>query len=160
VNILENINISDSQTELYITTIHGIKSALANIGEINLSQIALELEKAARQKNLELLLNETPAFINMLKSLIVKYKPAEDTENASDNDSISEENRLFLHKKLAVIITACDAYDKKSAKTAIDEIKSLEWPKHIKSLIKDISVHLLHSEFSEIAQLIDKFLKN
>ena len=161
VNILENCNISDLQTELYITTVHGIKSALANIGEKELSIVAFELESAARQRNLIFLSERTPAFVNALKMLVTKYKSAEDNnDDISGGDSVSEENNVFLHEKLNIIKTAGAAYDKKAAKAAIDELKTKTWPKQINAIINNITVHLLHSDFTDIDELIDKFFSD
>ena len=165
VKNLENTAISDSEMESYIITVHGMKSALANIGEKELSGIAFNLEDAARRRDLELLTNETPSFIHALKSLVAKLKSIEDNTNdiadkssGPEENSDLKENRIFLHKKLIEIKTACAALDKKSAKTALNDLKAKTWPRQINIILNDITAHLLHSEFTEITELVDKFV--
>ena len=66
--------LDDQDMETYITAVHGLKSALANIGETELSAEAFKLEKAGRERNIALLSSETPEFLKALGLLIEKYK--------------------------------------------------------------------------------------
>jgi PAS domain S-box-containing protein len=65
-------NLPDADIELYTTTVHGIKSALANIGETELSSAAYELEKAGDQGELDKIASQTPGFADSLRELIEK----------------------------------------------------------------------------------------
>jgi len=159
VNILENIKINDSEIESFITAVHGIKSALANIGEIELSGIALKLENAGRERDYKILSSAAPMFINTLKTLIANFKSVEDSSEFSVEETVSDGDKTFLNEKLAEIQKACAVFDKKTSKTALDCLKAKIWPKHINEVLNDIAVHLLHSEFSEIAELADVTLK-
>ena len=152
VNILNNINLDDFEIESYITTIHGMKSALANIGEIELSAFAKKLEYAGRDRNFELLYGETQSFINALKYLIKKYKPREN----NTREEIPPEDISYLREKLYEIKTACLELEKKAAKTLLNELKTKSWSGYIYDLLDKISVHLLHSEFKEITELVDE----
>jgi CheY-like chemotaxis protein len=64
----------------YITAVHGMKSALANIGEAELSGVALRLQKAGKERNLAVITEETPAFLDALRFLIDKYQPTHNDE--------------------------------------------------------------------------------
>ncbi|MCL2721626.1 MAG: transporter substrate-binding domain-containing protein [Treponema sp.] len=67
-------NLNDEELEMYTITVHGIKSALANIGENKLSDEALKLEQAGDNHDFNIIVNETPAFIDALQSLLnIKY---------------------------------------------------------------------------------------
>ncbi|MCL2765697.1 MAG: response regulator [Treponema sp.] len=70
VNPRVNPNLNDEELELYVITVHGIKSALANISENKLSDDALKLEQAGNNRNFAVIVNETPAFIDALQSLL------------------------------------------------------------------------------------------
>ena len=72
VNVLENTTLTDSDIDLYVTTVHGLKSALINVDERELSHTAFRLESAGKQRNYELLRDETPEFIYALKTLASK----------------------------------------------------------------------------------------
>jgi len=72
MNVLENMTLSDSDIAEYITTVHGLKSALLNVCENELSHTAFRLESAGKQRNYKLLENETPEFIEALRFLTHK----------------------------------------------------------------------------------------
>jgi signal transduction histidine kinase/FixJ family two-component response regulator/HPt (histidine-containing phosphotransfer) domain-containing protein len=135
--------------ESYKITVHGMKSALANIGETELCETARRLEQAAIEKNLAAMSQETPAFTDALKSLIKKLSPAKDTNDTH----ITEEDAAYLREKLLEIKTACQTIDKKTAKAAVKDLKQKEWPRGINDVLDEISVHLLHSDF-EKAQVL------
>ncbi|MCL2479702.1 MAG: ATP-binding protein, partial [Treponema sp.] len=60
----------NDDVQMYIISVHGIKSALANIGEKELSAFALKLEQAGKQSNIDMIKGETPAFLEALRALV------------------------------------------------------------------------------------------
>ncbi|MDR2594369.1 MAG: response regulator [Fibromonadaceae bacterium] len=62
--------ISDEDIQLYAVTAHGIKSALINIGNTELSQLALTLEKAGKAKDKDIIKQQTQELIDALKKII------------------------------------------------------------------------------------------
>jgi len=75
INVLEGLYakinaLGNEDIELYEVTVHGVKSALSNINQTALSETALRLEQVATDKNLAAMANETPAFLNALKSFV------------------------------------------------------------------------------------------
>ena len=63
-------DLNDEELELYTITVHGMKTALANIGENKLSDDALKLEQAGDNRDFNGIVNKTPAFIDELKLLL------------------------------------------------------------------------------------------
>lgn len=53
---------------------HGMKSALANMGEAELSAVAKSLEQAAQGGDVEFILKETPGFMKALKCYAEKLE--------------------------------------------------------------------------------------
>jgi len=155
INILSNINldtINDKEIELYIITIHGIKTALANIGENELSRFALKLEQAGREQNLTVILNETKIFTNTLQRLIEKLKiPA---QSASEQDEESCEDMAYLNEKLKLVKEACLFFNKKGAKEALNDLKQKRWSAKITAVLDDITVLLLHGEFEKVTEIV------
>jgi signal transduction histidine kinase/FixJ family two-component response regulator len=150
VQILDSVIISrfrkTDDVSMFIINIHAMKSALANIGEKDLSNEALRLEQAGRERNIDMIMNETPAFINALKDVIKKVKPVEAVDEILE---ISADDQLFLSDKLQIIQASCADYNKKTAKEALIEINSKKWTREISQKLNVISEHLLHSEFDE-----------
>ena len=155
--IIKNNVKTESELHLYIINVHAMKSALANIGENELSVIASKLEQAGRDKELNIILSETDAFLINLKAAIEKIKPKEDENEPSED---SNESLVYLQQKLAVIREACSSFDKKTVKNTLNELRDKTWSHKNRELLNIISEHLLHSEFDDIANLVYQIYKN
>jgi HPt (histidine-containing phosphotransfer) domain-containing protein len=134
-----------------------MKSALANIGEIELSAVARKLEEAGRKQKTTFILEETPAFLTALRTVVEKFvlnKDSVDNETAND---ISYDDKIWLLEKLAVIQEACAEYDKKAAKDALAHLRQKKWPHSINELLDSIAEHILHSEFAETVDITEKY---
>ena len=150
--------------QLYTINVHGIKSALANIGEKELSDFAYKLEKAGRDNNVEVLKNETPVFLEALNALVERIKPKETDDDSVSGGDIMDMNaddvRSFLLEKLLIIKKACIDFDKKTAKGTIAELREKTWPKQTREMLSAIAEYLLHSEFEEVITIVDEYAKN
>ena len=154
-DILENIlknNFNEADDLLkFIINVHAMKSSLANIGEGELSNKAMELEQAGRDQNIKLILNGLPEFLLSLRHVIDKLKPSD--EIMEDIKVNNEDDLAFLKEKLQAIQAACESFNKKSAKEILAQVKEKTWTKAIREKLGAISEHLLHSEFEEAAAI-------
>ncbi|MCL2719775.1 MAG: ATP-binding protein [Treponema sp.] len=143
---------------IFIINIHAMKSALANIGENDLSNKASELEQAGRDQNTGLILTSLPGFLKSLQDVIDKHKTEDD--NTDDIDVVlNDSDYLFLREKLQLIESSCKSYNKKTAKEALTSLKEKKWTRSIKEKLSLIAEHLLHSEFDETANIANELLK-
>jgi len=147
---------NDEDVHMYIINIHAMKSALANIGEHELSAVALRLEQAGRENDINVMKAETNAFIDGLHAVITKIKP-KDADNEPGEDT--EEALAFLREKLLVVSESCAAFEKKAAKNALNELREKTWSHNIREMLNNIAESLLHSEFDNAAAIADKFIK-
>jgi CheY-like chemotaxis protein len=158
VRVLEAISINNCRRvddiPLLVINVHSMKSALANIGETDLSNSALIIEQAGKDHDIDHILTMLPSFIESLHSIIGKLRPDEDS-----SDDITDYDRPFLQEKLLALKEACASYDKKAAKAGLSELKQKQWPRSIKEQLNAISESLLHSEFEEAASLAGKLVK-
>ena len=139
----------------FIINIHAMKSALANVGEAELSDFAKTLEQAGRNNNINLILSELPVFIDSLKNVIEKFKPEDDA--AEEEETVNMDNeRPYLLEKLQTFISACESMDKKTAKAALTELREKAWPRQVKEQLSAIAELLLHSDFAEAAEAAKK----
>jgi len=149
--LLENNFKRQDDLQNYIIKVHSMKSALNNIYEPGHAILAGNLEKAGLQKNISLIKNETPVFLEALETLIKKYKKDEkDTDVYPDDHKLSAEDAKFLWEKLSIIKSSCGTFDRKAAKSALEDLRQKIWPRKINNNINEISVHLLHSAFKTI----------
>jgi CheY-like chemotaxis protein/HPt (histidine-containing phosphotransfer) domain-containing protein len=149
----------DEDLQNYTITVHSMKSALANIGETELSDFARNLEHAGRERNIAVLSGETPIFLNLLRALIEKIRPKDDSgDEAADADT--DEARAFLNEKLLDIQVACDENNKRAAKDALIELREKTWPRRVRDLLSTIDGHLLHSEFEEVSHVVADYVSS
>ena len=142
---------------MFIINIHAMKSALANVGENELSDEAFRLEQAGREKDIKIVLNDIPAFLEKLYEIIYKFEEKEEKlrkQNAGEKGDVE-----FLKDKLLEIRIACDVFDKKAAKDLLAMIKEKSWDNSIDKCLSDIAGFLLHSEFDEASNVINNFLQ-
>jgi signal transduction histidine kinase/CheY-like chemotaxis protein/HPt (histidine-containing phosphotransfer) domain-containing protein len=146
----------------YVISVHSMKSALANIGEYELSGFALNLEQAGRAKNISLIMNETSKFLEKLEDVIKRIKLKEDTGVINDaENSAAKENsdidKVNLREKLRVIRTACGENDGVSANNILSELRLKEWPRYTKDLLDTIAEDLSNNDFDEVIKLIEDY---
>ncbi|MCL2219930.1 MAG: ATP-binding protein [Chitinispirillia bacterium] len=145
--VVKRENLNETDVDSYITIVHGMKSALANIGERRLSGTAFRLELAGKARDFTVMSKETPPFVDEIRTLIAMFKPAEEFGDAE----ISVEDETLLREKLRTIKEACEAFDTKTANAALSDLKQKIWPGRVNKVLNDISAHLLHSSFEEAA---------
>ena len=84
IKALEVINekhgvFSDEDMCTYIINVHGMKSALANVGRMELSAAAMKLEVSGRSGDTAIIASELPAFIDSLRALVTELSPKKET---------------------------------------------------------------------------------
>ena len=145
---------SESEIKTYVIHVHGIKSALANVGNLELSSVARRLEQLGRAGDTGRILSETPAFVSSLKAYVKEIAPR---RGGGGDAAVSEEDILFLREKLLAIKAAGEEYDTDVAEAALEDLRSFSWPRRTDALLDSLSEMLLHSDFDIIAEAVDKF---
>ena len=153
--ILKNNFQEENDLQLFVINIHAMKSALANIGESELSATAGKLEQAGRDNEINVMLSEAGFFIENLRKVIEKYRPKEDESALLAEDS--DEMLDYLREKLSVIKSACLVLGKKNIKAALNELNEKKWSQKTKAFLDKTGEYLLHSEFDKIIALVDEF---
>jgi len=139
----------------YIINVHGIKSALANIGKMDLSAIAMKLEAAGREGKIDMITSETPDFLSLLRAYVEELIPCDETEIVEETD----EDKEYLLEKLLAVKSACEEYDENTADEALLELREKTWSQQTSELLGEVAELLLHSDFDEITEAINKFVE-
>jgi signal transduction histidine kinase/DNA-binding NarL/FixJ family response regulator/HAMP domain-containing protein/HPt (histidine-containing phosphotransfer) domain-containing protein len=142
----------DENLDMYVILAHGMKSALANVGENDLSKSALRLEQAGRDKDMATITAETPAFLAALREVVKKLDPGEENQGgeAAGEDA---DSRSYLREKLLAVKAACEAYDIDTVESALAELRQKTWSRQTREALDSVAGHLLHSDFEEAAGL-------
>ncbi|MCL2245146.1 MAG: ATP-binding protein [Treponema sp.] len=156
-DILPDIKTEGSENmELFITTVHGMKSALSNIGENTLASLALRLEQAGNRNDIAVIRSETTEFITMLAALADKIKQSNQKDNEEVPPEISPADKDFLLEKLNIIKASCKELNIKDAKTTLVGIKQKTWSYKINEMLNEISVYIVRGELAKAEGAVDK----
>ena len=147
----------DDDIKMFTINVHGMKSALALINELELSAVASKLEQAGRKKSIDVISAETPAFLNNLRKIIEELTP---DKRECESIRMDAQDFAYLREKLLVVQDACSTYDKKTAKAAISELRQKTWPYAVEELLGTVAEHLLHSNFEEVARVSEEIIKS
>jgi len=159
----ENFNTDENQKGIddentlrnFTIVVHGIKSSLWNIGETSLSEFALKLEMYGREKNIELIKESAPKFLNDLRTLLEKIEIARDEKKKSlphTDDDIND-----LHQKLLNIQKMCADYDRKGVLDNLAEIKNCS--KETRAVIDTMIEYVIHSDFEDAESVAAEYLQ-
>jgi HPt (histidine-containing phosphotransfer) domain-containing protein len=143
---------SEEDIRMYVISTHGLKSALANIGKMEISAVALKLEMSGKSEDINVMVAETPAFVELLRAVVEELTPKIDADT-------EDEDPAYLREKLIEVKTAGEEYNEKITHFLLNELRKKTWSKQTKDLIEAISAHLLHSDFDEIVNVVDIFIK-
>ncbi|MDR2597128.1 MAG: response regulator [Treponema sp.] len=143
---------------VFIINVHAMKSSLANIGETELSGEAAKLEQAGREQNTGLILSELPVFLEQLYAVVEKFESKEETRDMVNDKTMEDNNNSFLKEKLSAVKSACEQYDKKTAKNILAELRQKTWPHSVEEQFNTLSSLFLHSDFEEAAKIINDYL--
>ena len=81
-------------------------------------------------------------------------------EPEEGDDAATDEDPSFLREKLLEVKAACENYDESAADSALSELKEKSWSRTTKELLNTIAENLLHSDFDEIVEVVDKFIED
>ena len=160
VTLRETAPHSGDDIKLFTTTVHAMKSALANVGETEKSRLAAELEKAGHDGDRDFIAAHTEGFIETLETLIkdlsVAQTAAADAATAVANVA---EDTAYLAEHLHIIKTACTQYDDSAVYAALDRLKEKPWKPETAALLEEIREMLfLHSDFEGVEGRIIQIL--
>jgi HPt (histidine-containing phosphotransfer) domain-containing protein len=139
--------------QMYIIHVHALKSALANIGEINLACFAGELEQAGREWKVTFIADRTSSFLTELRAALLRLKSGANEYGADDGTDISDDDIAYARSLLLDVKKFCAVYDKKAAKSALKEAKHRPLPPAYGKYIDIIAEHLLHSDFEKAQEV-------
>jgi len=151
--ISNSVSYNDNDVRTYVIHTHGMKGALANLGMMELSAIAMKLEQLGRDNDIEAIIAETPHFLDLLQDCVDKLKP----EESHTDIEASDEDKSYLENKLSIIKSACEEFDDTTIEEALKELRSKKWPKQANELFDKLSENLLHSDFEEIIKIVSSF---
>ena len=146
-------SLSEEDLRKYTISVHGIKSALAYIGQMELSAEALKLEMAGRSNDTDLIYAETAGFLESLQTLIDEIN----LKQQQNTTSVDSEDKGLLKQQFEVIKNAAEEYDEGSVSNALTALREKKWSSETNKVLEEIAACLLHSDFDRIVEIVSSF---
>ncbi|MCL1823035.1 MAG: ATP-binding protein [Oscillospiraceae bacterium] len=149
--------LADDDLHNFAISVHGIKSSLATIGVMELSEIAFELEKHSKSEDKTFCDERLPGFILKLNSLeedLTVLFPAE----ANTGEGKDKGNLEFLAVKIDEALTAADNFDDSEGVAAINALLQFDYGdkngqlENAKNAFKDFDYELASNILNELKQ--------
>jgi len=156
INLLRDC-LNKNNLILYTTFVHGLKSALANIGAKKLSDFAKGLESAGKNNSFDFIFKNNENFIIELEKLL-KYLGIIIAENTKEKSELDNQDIIFLKNSLSELKTALDNMDAEKINNLLKELESKIWDKTNRENINKISQLVLISDYDEAIELINNIL--
>ncbi|GHU53872.1 hypothetical protein FACS1894132_07320 [Clostridia bacterium] len=135
---------------LFTTTAHAMKSACANVGKKEISELAKELEFAGKRGDKTFIETNVSLLIEKLSELV-------DEETSQNTDDVIEDNSL-LAEKLKLIKQSAVEYDDTAANAVITELRKSNWKNETFTFLDELESLLMFSEFDEASEAIDEWV--
>jgi len=144
----------------YITIVHAIKSASANIGAGDVSGAAFALENAGLNEDWDFITGNNEKFITFLEKMLKDIGEAllrYDAKNAVDGGDDGSGRDTRIQNELVNLKSALDIIDIDAINIAVESLLRLARTEDEKKTVRDISQHVLMFEYDEVHELIDSF---
>ncbi|MDR1688432.1 MAG: response regulator [Clostridiales bacterium] len=144
---------------LYTTYVHAMKSASANVGALEVSELAKNLETAGKNEDVLFIKENNGEFFQRLNGIVkslavVLNKTEEKTEGAEEQT----DDTARLTEDLTTLKNALDEMDMSTIDAMVADLENLKWSAATKSAISEISHAIIMFEYDTATELIDKLL--
>jgi signal transduction histidine kinase/ActR/RegA family two-component response regulator/HPt (histidine-containing phosphotransfer) domain-containing protein len=148
------LEFSGNEMRSFITSVHGLKSASANVGAMELSEVAAILEQAGRDSDIELIRARLDEFIDNLTQLLTRIKDVLKAQM-----SLREGEAQIDAGVLEQLAAALEAMNISEIDRLVDEISARPLDKRSREALDDISSQILMAEFDEAGETVKKLLR-
>ncbi|MDR2560396.1 MAG: response regulator [Holophagales bacterium] len=142
---------------MYVICVHALKSALTNIGALNLSMTAKNLENAGRINDLQYIQSQNGTFISDLETMLVNIAKALDAHSNKSNGAVAAVAEI--KSELAMLKAAIDNLDPAAIKEAVKKLQPFVESEGVGNTVREMLMHILVGEYDEAAGLIDVVIK-
>lgn len=140
--------------ESYVIEVHGLKSGMAGIGAIKLSEKAKEHEFAGKANDTGFIAEHIEDLLEnyerVLKEIEQKLQKEGLMEATPKNDSVKQKERLLAAKK------ALEEYD---SETACEQLEEVMRQRKDKEKIEAILQHTEQLEYDEALEILEELIK-
>ncbi len=145
-----NEGLETGDASMYTTHVHALKSALASIGAMELSEKARLLEMAGLNENLEYIMNHNDDFVKSLVSLLhnISYFILK-MKNSEYRDKATEQDPFLVQREAAHLRVALERMDMEAIDGSLLRLQKLPTNERISRLVESVSQNILLCEYDK-----------
>jgi len=143
---------------MYITNVHAMKSASANIGAKEVSDRAMALEIAAIDNDMDFVKSNNDPFLDELQNLLENIYGALLAHSIGSKSEESDVDAEECKKLLSGLKEALESYEIDTINSSIDSLLRMALTDNVLAVVREISKHILIVEYDEAIVLIDRLL--
>ena len=147
--LLQKQMFDEKSFEDFRISVHGLKSACANVGLMDLSELALRLELASKDRDQNYLMTQTPFFLVRLSEAVSEFSKRSVPHDEVSSSSIDFELFTTMLLRLA---EECEAFNAKKVKETIKQMENMECTARMRGFLSETRQLLLHADFETIGE--------
>ena len=140
----------------YRIKVHGMKSAMAMIGAMQLSGVAALLERAANDCDYQSILPITPIFLRECKELLDRLYPMTKQARENAHGQIVEYNEDELRELLDELIIAIQDMDIDIADDRMERIQGMQMPECMVSVVEELYLAAQNLSEEDVIECADR----
>jgi CheY-like chemotaxis protein/HPt (histidine-containing phosphotransfer) domain-containing protein len=150
--------IAEENLPLFAIYVHALKSASASIGSTPVSELAKELEFAAKKNNANFVHANVDLFIALLEPLLdnIEHVLKEKEEQSSVMAETVPVDTAFLKERFESLRKALDEMDIQIIDKVVNQLAAITLPATVKESFEKISEQILVGEYEMAVQLLDE----
>jgi len=153
--------IASGNFPLFTTHVHALKSASANIGAAELSEVAHALEMAGQREDAKYIERKKYYLLAMLNSVLASIGNALEMQSADGIEKADDpEDAGLFTSELARLSTALSDYDIRTIDSAIDTLLASAPTDSARNTVRKMSKHILMFEYEKAESLIKTSLQS
>jgi CheY-like chemotaxis protein/HPt (histidine-containing phosphotransfer) domain-containing protein len=138
----------------FTTTVHALKSALANIGAERLSQAAADLERAGREADLPLIVRGLPAFREDLATLTIRIRQGAREAPGPPGGDGDGRDRPEIAAASAELRKALEARDLDAVDAALERLRESAPAGQARQAVSEIADFILTADFQQALEAL------
>jgi CheY-like chemotaxis protein len=154
-----NACLESGNVKLYTVHVHALKSASANIGALELSETANDLEEAGDREDSDYLVAHNPAFITALEVILSRISAVLAMYKESVGVGSTSRDREQLIRELVILKNAIENLDAGAMNESVETLQDITQKDEIAGIIESISGKILVAEYDEAAESVRSLLE-
>lgn len=152
--------LSDTDIDRYCVEVHGLKSASANIGAMEVSEMARAQENAANQGDRAFIAQQFPALLEAYEALLTNIELFLEGRrgNVSQEEKLPALSAGELRERVGAALTALENFRSRECAGAVDDLLCHELPQAAADSLKEIQGQLRLYEDDNAEDLLNQLL--